>query len=82
MGEVVRHNVVSVDGFVADEHDDLGPLFEWYFNGSVPLTDDGTCRVSQASAEDVKAAWASIGSSWWGGIRGVQVMHPRYRVRR
>jgi len=50
MGEVVRHNVVSVDGFVADEHDDVGPLFEWYFNGSVPLTDDGTCRVSQASS--------------------------------
>lgn len=62
MGQVVMHNVVSVDGFIADEHDDVGPLFEWYFNGSVPLTDDGPFRVSQASADVVKAAWASIGS--------------------
>ena len=33
MSTVVMHNVVSLDGFVADPHDDPGPLFEWYFNG-------------------------------------------------
>jgi len=25
------HNVVSVDGFIADEKDDVGPLHDWYF---------------------------------------------------
>jgi len=33
---VVMHNVVSVDGFIADGNDDVGPLFEWYFNGALP----------------------------------------------
>src|SRR5690625_6315405 len=33
MGTVMLHSVVSVDGFIADDNDDPGPLFEWYFNG-------------------------------------------------
>jgi len=35
MGTVVMHNVVSVDGYIADLDDDIGPLFEWYANGDV-----------------------------------------------
>jgi len=34
MGTVVVHNVVSVDGCIADEADDVGPLFDWYSNGT------------------------------------------------
>jgi hypothetical protein len=30
MGAVTMHNVVSVDGYIATETDDVGPLFEWY----------------------------------------------------
>jgi len=26
VGTVIMHNVVSVDGFIADENDDVGPL--------------------------------------------------------
>ena len=37
MSKVVMHNVVSVDGFIADENDNPGPLFEWYFNGEHAL---------------------------------------------
>jgi len=37
MSKVVMHNVVSVDGFIADDNDDIGPLFDWYFNGDQPL---------------------------------------------
>ena len=62
MSNVVMHNVVSVDGFIADEHDDIGPLFDWYFNGDTPLTPEGTFRVSAASAAYVAPAWAGIGS--------------------
>ncbi|MFJ9390075.1 dihydrofolate reductase family protein [Nocardioides sp. NPDC101246] len=59
---VVMHNVVSVDGFIADDHDDIGPLFDWYFNGDTPLTEEGGFRVSRASADYVRPVWAGIGS--------------------
>jgi len=51
MGTVVMHNVVSVDGFIADAEDQVGPLFDWYFNGDTELfeTPGGSMRVSQAS---------------------------------
>src|SRR4051794_37269863 len=61
MGTVIMHNVVSVDGFIADDHDDVGPLFEWYFNGDVEIV-DGFGKVSQVSADYVRPMWASIGS--------------------
>lgn len=66
------HNVVSVDGFIADENDDVGPLHEWYFSGDTAITegDDQThdhsgvgagFRVSRASAEYVRSMWETIG---------------------
>ena len=62
------NNVVSLDGFVADLHDDPGPLFDWYFNGDRPLAaqdmDDpapGGLRVSQTSYDYVRPVWDSIG---------------------
>ena len=30
MGKVVMYSSVSVDGFVADENDQPGPLFDWF----------------------------------------------------
>jgi dihydrofolate reductase len=57
---VVMHAVVSVDGFIADKDDQVGPLFDWYGNGDVPLGDFGL-TISQASADYVKPMWASIG---------------------
>ena len=50
MSTVVMHNVVSVDGYIADDNDDVGPLFEWYFNGDAELPGGGPFKVSQASA--------------------------------
>jgi dihydrofolate reductase len=74
MGAVIMHNVVSVDGFIADGNDDVGPLHEWYFSGDTPLTGDldeeydhsgaGTrFRVSRASAQYVRPMWESIGAT-------------------
>src|SRR5262245_52224038 len=37
VGKVVMYSSVSVDGFVADEHDQPGPLFDWLQSGDVPL---------------------------------------------
>ena len=67
MGNVVMHNVVSVDGFIADENDQVGPLFDWYFNGQHALAADRadtTARisVSKASADHVRPTWAGIGA--------------------
>jgi dihydrofolate reductase len=62
MGTVVMHAVVSVDGYVADERDEVGPLFDWYFNGETEIVQGGPFKVSQVSSEYVKPMWDSIGS--------------------
>jgi hypothetical protein len=62
MATVVMHAVVSVDGYLADDNDDVGPLFEWYFNGDLDLVGGGPFKVSPASAGYVRPMWASIGS--------------------
>ena len=69
MSTVVMHNVVSVDGYIADDNDDVGPLFEWYFNGDHPLTpgemdepSPGGLRVSKASYDYIRPTWDAIGS--------------------
>ena len=56
------HAVVSVDGYLADPDDDVGPLFEWYFNGDTDLVEGGRFKVSTASAGYVRPMWDSIGS--------------------
>ena len=62
MGTVVMHSVVSVDGYIADEADQAGPLFDWYSNGDTELTEGAWFKVSQASAAYVRPMWDSIGS--------------------
>ena len=61
MGAVVMHNVVSVDGYIADEADDVGPLFDWYSNGDTAVGNVGA-MVSRISAEHVQPVWDGIGS--------------------
>ena len=65
------HNVVSVDSFIADANDDIGPLFEGYFNGDTPfipgeMDDPSTggmkLKLSKASYDYVRPAWDAIGS--------------------
>ncbi len=69
MANVVMHAVVSVDGFIADEHDDVGPLFEWYFNGDLPIVTEAAeergavFRIGPASQDYVSSFWASIGAT-------------------
>jgi dihydrofolate reductase len=52
---------VSVDGFIADESDQPGPLFDWLTSGDVPLDDSGSLKVSQASYDHTRAYWDAIG---------------------
>ena len=72
MGTVIMHSVVSVDGFIADENDQPGPLHEWYFGGDTPIGRDHASfdhsgvgsrfRVSRASARYVAEMWDSLGT--------------------
>ena len=79
MGKVVLYSTVSVDGFIADERDQPGPLFDWLSAGDVPLDDAGQLKVSQASADVTRAYWDEIGvtvvgrhvfdlTNGWGGV--------------
>jgi dihydrofolate reductase len=61
VGKVVMSASVSVDGFVAAENDDPGPIFEWLVSGDVPLDDSGVLKVSQASYDHTRPYWDSIG---------------------
>src|SRR3954452_1110884 len=61
MGKVVMYSTVSVDGFIADEHDQPGPLFDWLSSGDVPLDETGQLTVSQASYDHTRAYWDQIG---------------------
>jgi dihydrofolate reductase len=61
VGTVVLYSSVSVDGFVADEKDQPGPLFDWLTSGDVPLDDSGALKVSQASYDYVRPYWDQIG---------------------
>ena len=66
MGSVFMHAVVSVDGFIADANDDVGPLFDWYFNGDTAIVDGGPFQVSAESAAYVRPMWARIGTTVMG----------------
>lgn len=61
MGRVVMYSTVSVDGFIADENDQPGPLFDWLTSGDVPLDGTGQLKVSQASYDHTRAYWDEIG---------------------
>jgi dihydrofolate reductase len=64
MATTYLHAVASLDGYIADENDDVGPLFDWYSNGDRPLVDGdddvhgSPFRVSAASADYVRGMWS------------------------
>ena len=61
MGKVVMYSSVSVDGFVADENDQPGPLFDWLSGGDVALDESGAVTVSQTSYDYIRPYWDQIG---------------------
>ncbi len=66
MGKVVTQASMSLDGYIADPSDNVGPLFDWYGNGDVEVTGadpDRVFRVSAASAAYLPDAWSNAGVS-------------------
>src|SRR3981081_3881235 len=66
MSTVFMHAVVSVDGFIADAEDNVGPLFEWYFNGDAEIVDGGPFKVSRDSVRYVRPMWQRVGTTVMG----------------
>ena len=62
MGKVIAQASMSLDGFIADTNDEVGPLFDWYHNGDVEVAGSHPeFRTSAASAAYLRQAWSSIG---------------------
>jgi len=63
MGKTVMGAVVSLDGFIADDNDDVGPLFDWYGNGDVTWAFPGAdyeCRTTRASADFMQSHFRDL----------------------
>ena len=63
MGKAIMGAVVSLDGFIADSRDEVGPLFDWLANGDVtwsfPGSDD-EFRTTQASADFMRSHYRDV----------------------
>lgn len=82
MGKAIMYAAVSLDGFMADEHDQVGPLFDHLSNGDVRWGFPGsvdTVSTTQATADFMRAHYANIGvvvigrrlfdmTNGWGGV--------------
>jgi hypothetical protein len=49
MGTVIASFSMSLDGFIADRADGVGPLFDWYENGEIDVAWPGNSMVPHVS---------------------------------
>jgi dihydrofolate reductase len=66
MGKVIAGAAMSLDGFIADTSDAVGPLFDFYGNGYVELTGadpDRVFRTTAATADYLRTEWGNIGAT-------------------
>ena len=65
MGTIMGAAAVSLDGFIADDNDDVGPLFDW-LSGDVSWSLPGSDRAprsSQASADFMTGHCANMAAN-------------------
>jgi dihydrofolate reductase len=95
MGTVNAGAAMSLDGFIADPSGEVGPLFDWYFNGDVEFPTVGgrwVFTTSEASARHLREVCTSAGAlvvgrgefdktQAWGGLHppGVPVFVLTHR---
>jgi len=66
MGKTVMGAIVSLDGFMADENDGVGPLFDWLGNGDVGWTfpnSEGELKTTQASADFMLGVYGDMAAN-------------------
>ncbi|WP_229071107.1 dihydrofolate reductase family protein [Actinoplanes sp. DH11] len=85
MGKVVSALSMSLDGFVADEHDGVGELIGWYQSGDVEISGADprwTFHVTEASARFLGPALTGgvgaliCGRRWFDRTNGWSGRHP------
>jgi dihydrofolate reductase len=57
---------VSLDGFIADDNDDVGPLFDWLDSGEVSWSlpgSDREARSTQASADFMQSQYRNMAAN-------------------
>ena len=67
MSKLVALMTMSLDGFVADRHDGVAEVFDWYMHsGDVAFETGGsdpmTFHVSAPSAARLRALWSELGA--------------------
>ncbi len=67
MSKLVALMSMSLDGFVADAHDGVAEVFDWYFSGDVDIPmpspgSDMTFHVSAPSARHIRGLMAEVGA--------------------
>ena len=65
MGKVLSHMTMSLDGYIADPHDQPGEIFDWYGAGDVAMATankDVSFKVDQASAEMLRDLIGTTGA--------------------
>ena len=65
MAIVIADMTMSLDGFIADRNDQVGPLFDWYTTGPVetPSADERwTYKTDEKSAEQLREAPQTVGA--------------------
>jgi dihydrofolate reductase len=65
MATVVADMSVSLDGFVADKNDEVGPLFDWYRMGPVTTpsaSEQWEFKTDEESAKQIREALSTIGA--------------------
>jgi dihydrofolate reductase len=68
MGKTIMGAVVSLDGFIADDHDGVGPLFDWLGNDDVAWSfndidvshPEWVSHTTQVSADFMRAIYADV----------------------
>jgi dihydrofolate reductase len=65
MAKVIAELSMSLDGFIADKDDEVGPLFDWYNNGDITVPSADPCwtwHVSEASARHLLNGLGNVGA--------------------
>jgi dihydrofolate reductase len=66
MGKTIMGAVASLDGFIADDNDGVGPLFDWLGNGDVAWSLPGSDREAhstQASADFTRSHYSDVAAN-------------------
>src|SRR5688500_14804451 len=62
MTKEIKHTIVSVDGFIATDDDQVGPLFDWFQTGDVPLYENESIAVTQPTYDYYRPMLDAIGT--------------------